>query len=813
MYATQVISPNALSQVIPGDKSTDDIANSVQFPEPPCSDDITNLNYTGDPNCCEENTDSLPLPEQYVSDDNIDSTQMQGQNYFIGLENPLQQMEQNYPDEDKISFPIPEQTCSEDNLNSFKLPELQCSEDDSNSFKSQEMNGDDVPSSHLPELPCSEDDKQSLPMPEQHCSDQFLNSPQFSNLNSSANYSNAFQSPEPYCSAEPIQPIQLLNTNGYDQTASFSQLTCQQYANDVPTTSHNIPPSLKVDDITSCPMTGEHVWANSITETPMHNPDQVAHPFSPHYTSAQQESGKENTGSDSNAILTERSLEFESTSFLPVSLPVLSDLPGFDNLDKVYDTPLASMNEDNYQQPFYGASPEDSILSSSTWYTPPQSPPCDRLTSEPVINAIDPPLQLPPDSLYVNGSILGTSTQMLIDTGASVSAVSSTFFSTFSSCPLLQPSNLPNIRTVSGEELSVTGKASLTLTLAGVSYSFHFLVIENLTYPVVIGRDFLMHYGSVIDMKAKSLTLSGNLPIPLHQSSVFQNSATQSSETITVHSNATYILPPLSESVIPVYSSTTLLEGSTGLIEPTPRLTERYHICGATQLVSLSDKHTFPFRVLNPTNKPVTIYRCTTMGTFISSGGSISVITTPEEQQSSQTSADSQHTVPLDFTGSTLTEEQKTQLRSLVSEYQDIFALSSDELGRTGLVRHRIETGDSPPIKQRPYRVSEAQRGIIEEHVADMLNRGIIQPSVSPWSSPIILVKKKDGTDRFVIDFRRLNSVTRKDSYPLPRIDDALDALNGTKFFSSMDLMSGYWQVEMEPESREYTAFTTHGGL
>ena len=94
-----------------------------------------------------------------------------------------------------------------------------------------------------------------------------------------------------------------------------------------------------------------------------------------------------------------------------------------------------------------------------------------------------------------------------------------------------------------------------------------------------------------------------------------------------------------------------------------------------------------------------------------------------------------------------------------------------------------------------------------------MLNRGIIQPSVSPWASPVVLVKKKDNTDRFCVDFRRLNAVTRKDSYPLPRIDDALDALNGTRYFSTMDLMSGYWQVEMDPESREHTAFTTYGGL
>lgn len=80
-----------------------------------------------------------------------------------------------------------------------------------------------------------------------------------------------------------------------------------------------------------------------------------------------------------------------------------------------------------------------------------------------------------------------------------------------------------------------------------------------------------------------------------------------------------------------------------------------------------------------------------------------------------------------------------------------------------------------------------------------MLNRGIIQPSTSSWASPIILVKKKDETDRLVVDFGRLKSVTLKDSYPLPRIEDASDAVNGTQYFSYMDLMNGFWQVEMEP--------------
>lgn len=80
-----------------------------------------------------------------------------------------------------------------------------------------------------------------------------------------------------------------------------------------------------------------------------------------------------------------------------------------------------------------------------------------------------------------------------------------------------------------------------------------------------------------------------------------------------------------------------------------------------------------------------------------------------------------------------------------------------------------------------------------------MLNRGIFRPSTSPWVSPIILVKKKDETDRLVVDFGRLKSVTLKDSYPLPRIEDALDAVNGTQYFSYVDLMNGFWQVEMEP--------------
>ena len=94
-----------------------------------------------------------------------------------------------------------------------------------------------------------------------------------------------------------------------------------------------------------------------------------------------------------------------------------------------------------------------------------------------------------------------------------------------------------------------------------------------------------------------------------------------------------------------------------------------------------------------------------------------------------------------------------------------------------------------------------------------MLERGIIQESVSPWSSPVVLVKKKNGEMRFCVDIRRINKVTKKDSFPMLLVADALDALSGTQFFTSLALKSGYWQIELHPSAQEKSAFVTHYGL
>ncbi|UYV80241.1 K02A2.6-like [Cordylochernes scorpioides] len=152
----------------------------------------------------------------------------------------------------------------------------------------------------------------------------------------------------------------------------------------------------------------------------------------------------------------------------------------------------------------------------------------------------------------------------------------------------------------------------------------------------------------------------------------------------------------------------------------------------------------------------------------------------------------------------------KEQLKQVLEKYADLF---SSGLGRSNLAKHRIDTEGAKPIKHKPYRVSAKEQEIIKEQIDEMLRDGIIRPSSSPWSFPVILVKKRDGKYRFCVDYRKLNDVTVKDVYPIPRIDEVLDTLQGSKYLSAIDLKSGYWQVEVEEKDKEKTAFTTAHGL
>ena len=152
---------------------------------------------------------------------------------------------------------------------------------------------------------------------------------------------------------------------------------------------------------------------------------------------------------------------------------------------------------------------------------------------------------------------------------------------------------------------------------------------------------------------------------------------------------------------------------------------------------------------------------------------------------------------------------ENEKLLDLLLQNHQAFAVVDGERGETDLMQFTIDTGDEVPRKQPARRIPFAVREEVNRQLKQMLDNWVIQPS----ASPIVLVKKKDGTLRFCIDYRSLNSLTKADTFPLPRIDDLLDQLGKAKFFTTLDLAAGYWQIQVHPDSREKTAFITHRGL
>jgi 3-methyladenine DNA glycosylase AlkC/predicted aspartyl protease len=167
-------------------------------------------------------------------------------------------------------------------------------------------------------------------------------------------------------------------------------------------------------------------------------------------------------------------------------------------------------------------------------------------------------------------------------------------------------------------------------------------------------------------------------------------------------------------------------------------------------------------------------------------------------------------TIPV---GDNLTKEQLQDLARLFKRHLDAFSLRG-ELGRTDIVQHEIELAPgAKPFKEPVRRHPAAHQREADRQVEEMLLKGIIEPSSSPWASEYVMVRKKTGDWRICVDFRRLNSVTKKNSFPLPNIEECIETLSGQAYFSKLDFISGYWQVPVAEGSRELTAFRTGNGL
>ncbi|KAL5496902.1 hypothetical protein EMCRGX_G013275 [Ephydatia muelleri] len=157
-----------------------------------------------------------------------------------------------------------------------------------------------------------------------------------------------------------------------------------------------------------------------------------------------------------------------------------------------------------------------------------------------------------------------------------------------------------------------------------------------------------------------------------------------------------------------------------------------------------------------------------------------------------------------------LDEQQKRSLHALLGDFEDTL---QSKPGRTTMIEHSIDTGSSQAIRLPPYRLPYAYRDIVTKELKEMLEDGVISRSNSEWAASVVLITKKNGEIRFCVDYRRLNSISRTDSYPMPRVDELLDRLGSANYISTLDLSWGYWQVPMSAQSRAKTAFVTSYGL
>lgn len=156
-----------------------------------------------------------------------------------------------------------------------------------------------------------------------------------------------------------------------------------------------------------------------------------------------------------------------------------------------------------------------------------------------------------------------------------------------------------------------------------------------------------------------------------------------------------------------------------------------------------------------------------------------------------------------------LNNHQQQQLTEVLQTFPSLF---QERPGRTEILTHNIILKDTTPVRQKPYQVREKMVEQLKTEVAAMLEMGIIESSNSEWSSPVLLVPKKDGGIRFCTDFRKLNSVSCFDSYPMPHIDELIERLGKASYMTTLDLCKGYWQVPLDQSCKPYTAFRSPTG-
>lgn len=400
---------------------------------------------------------------------------------------------------------------------------------------------------------------------------------------------------------------------------------------------------------------------------------------------------------------------------------------------------------------------------------------------------------------------------MLIDTGAEV---------TLAHQRVVRP-NLHNLRTcnrrltgVTGETLEVLGALDLDLKLHNETARHEIIVVKDIPYDVIVGKDFLEKENYTLKFQPR-------------------NTKEYIEQAASVRLNKILSIPAASRQYLWLQPNRQLDQCAEARVRPVSQIA--YGTWVEDAVTDISDDGKVLICIINTNPHSITLARRTRLATVTSySGQRVNNIQikdwveseladesrpktdtergpfkTPRASQSRRT-----ETVLRKINQASLSASQQAIVKRLVEGSPGCFALEGEALPATQLVEYHIPTGDAEPVRKRAYRTAECHKEPLKEIIHQLKSEGIIKPSCSSWSAPVILVpKKQTGSYRLVVDHRGLNQVLRRDNYPLPRVDDLLDHLKASRVFSVLDMRSGFHQIKIADEDTHKTAFVCSEGL
>ena len=382
--------------------------------------------------------------------------------------------------------------------------------------------------------------------------------------------------------------------------------------------------------------------------------------------------------------------------------------------------------------------------------------------------------------------------------------------------------NLPRIRDANNRRLNVEGILPMILDMGSQRFRASFLVCKDLAVPAILGCSFIQRFVEAILPQEHKVVLKYGGAIAIQSRKQRTVASISASPREKDHPSpwpkrekmrAGYVkitlpveIPPYSESLIHVRCA------RTGLLQvvPAERLMRKLKVSVPYGLIDAPHGANFLMKIANFSQKNVRLRK----GTIVGIAEERPKFVVCPLQGDRQTDNSCQTPNPEPWTGDVKLDHLEEKLRDKVVELLRKYANICDgTLGTLKGAVHRIEiVPGAKPVYQQPYRCGIERRKAEDAEVQRMLQAGVITPSNAEWASPVILVPKPDGSLRFCVDYRKLNNITVRDSYPMPRMDECIDSLGSATVFSTLDCNSGYWQLPVANKDQDKTTFTCHAG-